>query len=138
MVLMPFVLDTSVAMTWCFEDETAPYADQVLELLRADAALAPAIWSIEVANATRTAECRGRLAAAALARLMELLKGLPISVENAVARAMGSMRDTARAYGLTSYDALYLELAMREGLPLATQDARLGEAATHAGVELVR
>lgn len=136
---MPFVLDTSVAMSWCFEDETAPYADRVLELLRADVALTPAIWPLEVANATRTAERRGRLASAELARFVELLSGLPISVDDsALARAMGSVLDAARAYGLTSYDASYLELAMREGVPLATQDARLVEAATRAGVNLVR
>lgn len=134
---MAYVLDSSVALTWCFEDEATPYADQVLDRLEYDAALTPAIWPLEIANALRTAEHRGRLKPAHSARFTELLRSLPISVEGvSLGRALGDVLDVARTYELTSYDASYLELAMREGLPLATQDLRLRTAAERAGVPL--
>lgn len=135
---MAFVLDSSVTLTWCFEDEATDYADHVLKLLGSTTALSPAIWPLEVANAIRTAERRGRLEPADTARVAELLEALPIRVEAApLDRALGSILALARAYELTSYDASYLDLAMREGLMLATQDDRLRNAAGHAGILLV-
>jgi predicted nucleic acid-binding protein len=135
---MPFVLDASVAMVWCFEDEDAQYADRTLELLDADVAVAPAVWPLEVANAVLSSERRGRLSAADAARFVELVGALPITVENAgLTRALGAVLDVGRAYGLTSYDAAYLELAMRRGLPLATLDEGLATTAGRAGVGLI-
>jgi predicted nucleic acid-binding protein len=134
---MPFVLDSSVTLTWCFEDEATPYADQVLDLLGSDSALTPAIWPLEIANALRTAERRGRLHPADSVHFTELLRALPVSVESMpLERALGAVLDVARAYELTSYDAAYLEIAMRVGLSLATQDVRLSAAAERAGVPL--
>jgi predicted nucleic acid-binding protein len=135
---MPFVLDASVALAWCFEDEAIPYADQILDSLDSDTGLVPAIWPLEIANAVLAAERRGRLQTADTVRFIELVRALPITVDDIDAeRAMGSVLDMARAYNLTSYNAAYLELAMREGLPLATQDRRLAEAAAHCGVPLM-
>lgn len=135
---MPFVLDNSVMMAWFFEDEDAPYADRILGLLDGDAAVVPAIWPFEVANATLTAERRGRLLAADTLRLVELASGLPITVESMpLYHALGAVLDVGRSQRLTSYDAAYLELAMRRGLPLATLDERLATAAKEAGVGLV-
>lgn len=135
---MPFVLDNSVAVVWGFEDEDSAYADRTLELLDTDAAVAPAIWPLEVANAILTGERRGRLSAADTTRFLELLGGLPVVVEDvALAGTLGTVLDVGRAYALTSYDASYLELAMRRGLPLATLDRRLADAAREAGVPLV-
>ena len=135
---MPFVLDNSVAVVWGFEDKDSAYADKTLELLDTDGALAPAIWPLEVANAILTGERRGRLSVADTARFLELLGGLPITVEDiALAGTLGTVLDVGRTYGLTSYDASYLELAMRRGLPLATLDGRLADAAGRAGVKLV-
>ncbi len=135
---MPFVVDSSVVMAWCFEDESSPYADQVLEMLDSDTAMTPAIWPLEIVNAVCTGERRQRLQPADSARFLDLLSSLPISIESVqLARIIGSVLDIARTYGLTSYDAAYLDLAMREGVALATQDARLRTAATSAGVPLL-
>lgn len=135
---MPFVLDNSVAVAWGFEDENSAYADRTLELLDTNTAVAPAVWPLEVANAILMGERRGRLSAADTAQFMELLGGLPVAVEDAaLSGALGVVLDVGRGYGLTSYDASYLELAMRRGLPLATLDGRLADAATRAGVALL-
>lgn len=135
---MPFVLDASVAVAWCFEDETTPYTEYVLGLLSSDTARVPPIWPLEVANALLVAERRERLEPADTARFLELLRTLPIVVDIGQGdRAFGAVVESARAYSLTSYDAAYLELAMREGLPLAAQDTRSVAAATAAGVIVV-
>ena len=136
---MPIVLDASVALAWCFQDEATPYAGRVLDLLAADSAVVPPIWPLEVANAISTAERRQRLELAAGSRFVELLRALPIRLDEAsLDRALGNVLNVAREHRLSSYDASYLELAMREGLPLATADERLAEAARAAGVDLVR
>ena len=135
---MPFVVDASVALAWHFEDEASEYADRVLERLREDRAAAPSIWSLEVANALLVAERRGRLSPAKVARAVELLLELPISIHDVAAElVLGAVLDLARAHGLSAYDAVYLELAMREGLPLATQDEALRAATQRVGVPLL-
>jgi predicted nucleic acid-binding protein len=135
---MPFVVDASVALAWQFEDEASEYADRVLERLREDRAAAPSIWSLEVANALLVAERRGRLSPAKVARAVELLLELPISIHDVAAElVLGAVLDLARAHGLSAYDAVYLELAMREGLPLATQDEALRGATQRVGVPLL-
>ncbi len=135
---MPFVLDNSVVMAWCFEDEDTEYADRVLELLDADTAITPSIWPLEIANAILMSERRGRLSAAGAARFTELVSGLTVTVERtALLRALGAVMEVGRTHSLTSYDAAYLELAMRRGLPLATLDNRLADAARQADVTLI-
>jgi predicted nucleic acid-binding protein len=135
---MPFVVDASLALAWHFEDEGSEYADRVLERLREERAVVPSIWPLEVANGLVVAERRRRLSPARVTRAVELFHELPIFVYEVGAQlALGSVLDLARAHGLSAYDAAYLELAMREGLPLATQDAYLREAADRAGVPLV-
>ena len=132
------VVDASVVLAWCFADETSDAADRVLDRLEHDEALAPAIWPLEVANGLRTAERRGRLDLADLARVRELLQALPVQVEGVVLdTALGEVLDIARRLDLTAYDAAYLALAARRGLPLATVDDRLRRACEQAGVELV-
>ncbi len=135
---MPVVLDASVALAWCFEDEAAPYADRVQDMLERDGALVPAIWPLEVANALCVGERKQRLRPADVVRATELLCALPIMVDNSILpREFGPVLALARTYGLSSYDASYVELAMRAGLPFATQDARLRAVATDVGVPLV-
>jgi predicted nucleic acid-binding protein len=135
---MPFVMDASVALSWCFEDEASSYADRVQDMLARDVALVPSIWPFEVANALRTAERRRRLRAAEVMRFAELLHALPIMVDSALLpRALGPILAVARACRLTCYDACYVELAVREGIPLATQDKRLQDACAHVGVSRV-
>lgn len=135
---MTFVIDASITLAWCFDDEASPAADAVLERLERETALAPAHWPLEVANALRTAERRGRLGEADLSRLRVLLGALPVEIAPLeLPTALWGVLDAARAHNLTAYDAAYLDLARTRGLSLATADSRLRGACTDAGVEVV-
>ena len=132
-----FVLDASVTIAWCFEDEASAYADAVLDSLLHARALAPAVWPLEISNVLAGAERRGRIDKAGSIRFVGLLMELPIIVEvETPRRVLGEILALAREYHLSSYDASYLDLAMREGVPLATQDRRLQQAAEQTGVTL--
>jgi predicted nucleic acid-binding protein len=125
-------------MSWCFEDEAAPYTESVLDRLAGEEARVPAVWPLEVANVLLAAERRRRLTEAQSRRFVELLSTLPIHVdETTPARAMDGILSLAREQSLSAYDAAYLELAMREGLPIATRDLPLTEAARRCGVPLL-
>jgi predicted nucleic acid-binding protein len=133
-----FVVDASVALAWCFADESSELAGRALDRLEQDEALAPAIWPLEVANGLRTAERRGRLDLADMTHVRELLVSLPIEVEGVpLDAALGEVTELARQLDLTTYDAAYLSLAARRGVALATVDERLRRACERAGVELV-
>ena len=135
---MTFVVDASVAMSWCFEDEATSYTESVLERLRGSDAAAPAIWPLEVANILLLGERRGRIPRPKTESFVRVLQELRVAVEDGPpAAVLGSVLQIGREYGLTSYDASYLELAMRRGLPLATLDGRLADAAQRASVKLV-
>jgi predicted nucleic acid-binding protein len=135
---MNFVLDASVALAWCFEDEENEPALTVLDSLRESEAVVAHHWTLEVANGLLSAERRGRIDGDGATRFSRLLLALPIAVDP-VARgtALTETRRLARAHGLTSYDAAYLELAIRVGVPLATVDEALRAAARAEGVTLV-
>lgn len=126
-----FVLDASVALAWALPGETrAPEASALLDRLAEQAALVPTLWRLEVGNALLTAERRGRLRPEHVAAAWRLLGELPIELDTEThARAWGATAELARRHGLTLYDAAYLELAARRGLPLATFDAPLARAA---------
>jgi predicted nucleic acid-binding protein len=133
----PVVVDTSVVMSWCFEDETNPYADAVLDHLSRATAIVPAIWTLEVVNVLLVAERRKRLKPADSVRFLSLLSQLPIVVENT--RAENSMKDLlalGRSGRLSSYDAAYLDLAMRIRCPLATLDKEMIEASIAIDVSI--
>ena len=133
-----FVVDASVALAWCFGDEDSDAADAALEALVDGEAVAPAIWPFEVANALRTAEKRGRLDLSDAGRVRSLLLALPVEVEGIdLGAALGEVAEVARTLDLTAYDAAYLALAARRGLPLATVDDRLRRAAVAAGIPLL-
>ena len=132
-----FVLDCSVTMAWCFDDEATPYTDGVRDRLSDVKAVVPAIWPLEVANAAIVGERRKRLDEARSSRFFSLLDSLPIVVDDQTSgRAFGDIPHLCRAYNLSSYDASYLELALRRGLPLACLDGKLKAAATAVGVAL--
>lgn len=134
-----FVVDCSITMSWCFEDEADSYADSVLELLADSEAIVPSVWPLEVANVLLVAERRKRLSEAASAQFITLMNELPITVDQDTSRrALNEIRFIARQQGLSSYDAAYLELAMREGVALATKDDKLRKAARKCGAKLVR
>ncbi len=135
---MRFVIDNSVVMAWCFEDEDSGYAERVLERLADARAVVPSIWPLEVVNVLLTAERRKRLRRSDVAHFLNLVASLPIAVEpDAPGRVFTEVLSLAREAGLTSYDASYLDLAMREGIPLATQDAALRKAAKKLHVKLL-
>jgi predicted nucleic acid-binding protein len=134
-----FVLDASVAVAWCFEDETTKFTEGVLDLISAGAeTLVPSIWPLEISNALLMAERRKRIALAKVTALLLRIAGLPISVRPADSRhAFEKILPLARQQQLSQYDAAYLELAMREGMELATLDGGLQKAARAVGVELL-
>lgn len=134
-----FVLDCSVTMSWCFSDEANAYGDRVLDSLQPGltTALVPQLWSLEVANVLLVGERRGRLTSFQTTRAVTLLRSLPIiSDELTFHHAMQATLALARTYHLSSYDAAYLELVMREGLPLATLDTQLIKTAVKCGVAI--
>ncbi len=131
-----FVLDCSIAMSWCFEDEAS--ADAILTRLDEDACYVPAIWPLEVANVLAVGERRRRLTPADSARFLELLAALPITIDLETAhRAFAETLALARQHSLSTYDAAYLELAMRQRAALATLDIDLRAVATRCGVSVL-
>ena len=129
------VIDASVALAWCFRDELTDAVARILERLQTSAAAVPALWPFEVANVLVSAERRGRITAADSAQLIALLGTLDIDVDAGTPQqAFTRILDLAREQGLTAYDAAYLELAMRLGVPLATKDGALTAAAARVGV----
>ncbi|MCB8950818.1 MAG: type II toxin-antitoxin system VapC family toxin [Ardenticatenales bacterium] len=132
-----FVIDNSVIMTWCFQDEADPYADAVLDKLITAKAIVPSIWPLEVVNVLLVAEHRWRLRQTDSVRFLALLAQLPITVEHErIEKRMGEILALGRATHLSSYDAAYLELSMRLGLPIATLDQKLLAAAQQVAVPL--
>jgi predicted nucleic acid-binding protein len=137
--VISLVLDASVALCWCFEDEGSEVADRLLEQLRAEPAAVPALWFLEIANAVALAERRNRITRAGGAEFIALLEALQIVVDGDTAeRAFSQVLDLARRERLTAYDAAYLELAMRLGVPLASKDGPLCDAAERVGVSVIR
>jgi len=125
-----FVVDNSVVMSWCFSDDGECYAESVLDSLEKGEAIVPAVWPLEVGNVLIVAERKRRLSKASVVRFLTLLGNLPIMVEQETPdRMLKEVLSLAREYGLSTYDASYLDLAMRLGLPIATQDTSLARAA---------
>lgn len=136
---MRFVLDCSIVMAWCFDDEADDYADKVLELVTKNEALVPSIWPLEVANVLLVGERKKRLTKADSSRFIELLSAQPIVVDmETPEKALGDTLSLARDYGLSSYDASYLELSMRHGISFATGDQSLRKAAEKCGIRLLK
>jgi predicted nucleic acid-binding protein len=132
------VLDVSLSCAWCFADEASEAAWAILSRLQAAAAHVPSLWLWETANVLIQAERRGRITAAAIRTFLGLLEGLPIHIDHAgTATIWHDTLALARAHRLTSYDAAYLELALRLGLPLASRDQALQAAASSEGVPLL-
>jgi predicted nucleic acid-binding protein len=132
-----FVLDCSVTMAWAFHDEATDYTDSVRDSLADARAVVPSLWRIEVANACIVGERRKRLDEARTTRFLALLASLPIIVDGeTAARAWADTPHLARAHNLSAYDATYLELAIRRGLPMACLDGKLKAACQAVGVKL--
>lgn len=132
------VVDSSVTLTWCFEDEQTAASLVLLEQVVENGAMAPSLWPLEVLNALIMAERRKRVDAAQRQRLTGFLRDLPITLDDdTAAQSWTATIQLAERHRLTVYDAAYLELAQRRGLPLASLDQELRAAAEVTGVALV-
>lgn len=139
---MHFVLDNSIVMRWLFGDgspEDLDYAQRILELMKQDdsVAVVPSVWSLEVGNVIARADAKNLLREARSAEFLGILQEMSIEIDpRSNQHALGDTLQLARRYGLSTYDAAYLELSLREGLPLATNDADLRKALAKAGGSL--
>jgi len=136
-----FVLDASVTLCWLFLDGKPAERAYALKVLAAvqqaeTAALVPVTWGLEVANVIARAEAKGLVREVQSEAFLEMLEAMDIGADRATfSRALTDTLQIARRYRLSAYDASYLELAMREGLALATLDDDLQKAARKAGVK---
>ncbi len=133
-----YVLDCSVAMTWCFDDEASEATDALLDRLATTEAVVPLLWFWEVSSVMTLALRRGRLTRQEVTARLAMLDALPIVGDTeSTGRAWRETRLLAESERLTVYDAAYLELAMRRRLPLATLDGDLRAAALRVGATLL-
>ena len=139
---MRFVIDNSVVMRWLFGDGTRAdieYAGRILSLMKENdtTATAPAVWPLEVGDVIARAEARNLLPEARTTKFLALLQKMGIEIElGSTDRALTDTLQLARRHSLSTYDASYLELALREGLPLATNDVDLRKALVKTGGRL--
>ncbi len=132
---MAFVLDASITVSWGLEDEDNARADLALKRLDTETAHVPALWWFEVRNVLLINERRKRITERDSATFLRALAAMSIEIDRVPADE--ATLALARAHALTVYDASYLELALREAVPLATLDTRLAAAASDAGVQLI-
>ncbi len=132
-----FVLDCSVSMAWCFDDERTAYTDAILENFKNKTAVVPTLWPLEVANVLLLSKRKKRITEIQSANFIDALSALPIVIDPSTsAKAMHSIFVIASQYELTIYDATYLELAIREEIPLLTLDKGLQNAAKKCHVSV--
>lgn len=135
---LSFVLDSSVALSWCFSNEQSPESVEVLNLARARAIFVPSLWHVEMCNILGRAYRSQRLNEADLGIALKMFATLELHTDTTVLPVSSSvLLLLMQAYSLTAYDAVYLELALRLNLPLATLDSDLASASSQAGVAMV-
>jgi predicted nucleic acid-binding protein len=136
----PFVLDASVALSWFFDDEFSSYSASIAEIMPRSQAVVPIVWPLEIANGFLTAFRRGRLPETKAPALIGALDRLRVDIDRGIAPEFLTQATltVGLAHRLSAYDASYLEMAMRRGLPIATQDERLLRAAGAAGIEILQ
>jgi len=130
------VVDASIAMSWCLDDEATPETDALLARVQDEGGITPALWRYETSNALVMGVRRKRLKEADVARLLDLLNGLPVTtdIDPPDTKRLASL---ALAHGLTVYDAAYLAMALDRGLPLASLDDNLVKAARKTGIKVL-
>jgi predicted nucleic acid-binding protein len=125
-------------MSWCLKDSRDDFSDSILDMLSTREAVVPIICPFEVANVLLVAERRRRLTQADTGQFLTLLTSLPIRIDHGPQNlALNEILVLGRQYGLSAYDAAYLELAIREGLPLVTRDTALRGAASRCGIKKI-
>jgi predicted nucleic acid-binding protein len=133
-----FVVDCSIAMAWLFHDEGTPKTSVLLNRLSSETALVPAWWFIEITNVLAMAERKRRITPAQSDAFIADLSKLAIERDDeAPNRAFTHLLALCRTHRLTSYDAIYLDLAIRRNLPLGTLDNDLRRTARKLGVGLL-
>ena len=132
-----FVVDASVGFAWIYQGQATPETDQLLNEVAVGATvIVPALWYLEMSNVLLMAQRRHRLTAVQRKAALEKLTAMQFTVdEEGTRQAFGKTSELAEKYGLTIYDAIYLELALRRSLPLATRDAALKTAAKRCGLK---
>lgn len=135
------VLDCSIVMAWCFEDEKTELTEKIFDKFQVDelTAFVPAIWSFEVANVLLVAQKKRRISPTKAREFQEALSMLSINIDiSSIKKTSGSTFELAKEENLTIYDAAYLELAIRNNLPLASLDNDLKKAANKLSVKLYK
>lgn len=134
-----FVLDCSATLPWLFVSESTAATEALLdEMVRGRRASVPASWHLELANVLLGAQRRGRLDKAGAEKFIATLNTFDIEVDDeTVSIAWTKTLALGESFGLTAYDAAYLELSLRKGLPLASLDTALRGACTKAGGRLL-
>jgi predicted nucleic acid-binding protein len=127
------VVDCSVSAAWIFEEQSDAYTESALDALARAPALAPAWWRVEMVNVLLMLEKRGRLSATDAVQALRMLERLPVQTDDRASSPF-DLHALARRYQLTSYDALYLDVALARGLPMATRDKALARAAVDSGI----
>lgn len=135
---MSLVLDSSVTLAWLYSDEATPAVLAVFDRVIREGAFVPSLWVFEVANSLTMAVRQKRITSSDRNDSLTDLASLPIEADReSEARAWGETTELADRFELSIYDAAYLELALRRGLPLATLDGDLSRAATSEGIQLL-
>ena len=129
-----FVLDCSMTMAWCFDDEATQETKALLASLKEKQAIVPSLWSLEVSNTLMVAERRNRITKDTARKIITYLRELPIEIDHTISNygsdyGLTDILELGWKYKLSAYDAVYLNLAIREKLPLATLDKSLKSAA---------
>src|SRR4029077_18552798 len=125
-------------LAWCFDDEATPATRALLDRFDNEQAEVPALWHLELADVLSSSERKRRITPARTSEFIALITGLPIAIDEETSnRALGAVLELARSQRISAYDASYLELAMRRGIPLATKDEDLAKAARRVGVTLL-
>lgn len=132
--MTPIVIDNSVVLCWCLADESDPVADRAMRRVVEDGAVVPGIWWYELRNALVVNERRGRLDVADTVAILTDLGQMPVAVDQEHDEVM--ILSLARRHALSVYDAAYIEVALRRGLPMASLDRRLGQAAAARHIAL--
>lgn len=135
---MSLVLDSSVTLSWCFQDESTSATDELLDRVGAIGAVCPALWPLEVSNGLLMSERRGRVDPLRRQQLLNFIRDLPVEIDvDGVSRVWGPINQLALRFTLTAYDAAYLELAQRLELPLASLDQAMRSAADQLGISVL-
>ena len=132
------VIDSSIALNWLLHDEHTPESDRFFDFVSDQGAIVPSLWRLEIANALQVAVRRKRIDGVYRDRAIQDLQRLPIEVDSETdAHAWTTTLQLSERHTITVYDAAYLELALRRGVPLATRDRDLARAALESGVTVL-